>query len=73
MRREDWVCDYCGKSEKGGEHHYGLPKGWYLLGYHGQSYLAYDDWRAPHQFCSLDCLFKAVKVTREPALNPEGE
>ena len=64
MRKLELICDYCGKAEKGDEHHYGLPKGWYVLGYHGQKFLAFDDWRVMYHFCSVECMNKAVKVTR---------
>jgi len=61
-RKLELTCDYCGKTAKGDEYHYGLPKGWYVLGFHCQSYLAYDDWRITHHFCSSECMDKAVKV-----------
>lgn len=64
MRRKDLTCDCCGKTEEGDEHHYGLPAGWYVVGYHGQRFLAYDDWRVTHHFCSLDCMDKAIKVSK---------
>ncbi len=62
MRTLELTCDNCGKKAKGDEYHYGLPKGWYVLAYHCQSYLAHDDWRVTHHFCSLECMTEAVKV-----------
>ncbi len=63
MERIELLCDHCGKTEKGDEHHYGLPKGWYILGYHCQSWCAPDDWRVKHHFCSWECLSAEIKVT----------
>ncbi len=62
MKKLELICDNCGKTAKGDEHHYGLPKGWYVLGYHGQTYLAADDWRITCHFCCLKCMDEAVKV-----------
>lgn len=64
MRKLELTCDFCGKTENGDEYHYGLPKGWYILGYHCQRY-CYDDWRVTHHFCSLDCMDKAIKVSKQ--------
>ena len=61
--KQELICDYCGKIAKGEENHYSLPKGWYLLGYHSQTFLV-DDWRATHHFCSRDCLDKAVVIQK---------
>lgn len=65
MRRLELTCDNCGKTEKGDEYHYGLPKGWYVLGFHCQSFVAHDDWRVTHHFCSAECMDKAVHITKE--------
>ncbi len=62
MKIQELVCDHCGKHEKGGEYHYGLPKDWYVIGYHCQSYLACDDWRIMYHFCCFDCLCAEIKV-----------
>ena len=63
MRRLELICDNCGKIAKGNEYHYGLPKGWYVVGYHCQTYLAYDDWRVMGHFCSWECLSEKIKIT----------
>ena len=55
------VCDNCGKIVDGEGMPVRLPKGWCVLGYHKQSFAAYDDWRITHHFCSSECL-DAVKV-----------
>lgn len=60
--KHEVICDYCGKREDGEEYHYGLPKGWYVLVYHSQSFVAVDDWRITHHFCSKECMLKAIKV-----------
>ncbi len=62
MRRLELVCDNCGEVAKGDEYHYGLPKGWYVVGYHCQSYVAYDDWRVIGHYCSSDCLTNVTRV-----------
>ena len=63
MKIQELMCDHCGKRAKGDEYHYRLPKGWYILVYHCQTYLAWDDWRVMHHFCSWECLSAEVKVT----------
>jgi hypothetical protein len=55
-------CDNCGKIKEGDEYHYGLPKGWYIVGYHCQRYAAYDDWRALKHFCSWECMIQKIKA-----------
>ena len=62
MKTLELTCDYCGKTEKGDESHFDLPKGWYLVGYHCQTYAGYDDWRVKFHFCSLNCMNNAVTV-----------
>lgn len=62
MRKVELVCDYCGKVEPGGEEHFNLPKGWCVLGFHCQRFLAVDDWRITHHFCSQKCIDAAVKI-----------
>ncbi len=62
MKKLELVCDTCGKAEKGDEHHYGLPKGWYVVGYHCQTFIAYDDWRVLGHFCTFACLLKKINI-----------
>ena len=67
MRKLELTFDHCGEIEEGDEYHYRLPKGWYSLGYHCQTYLSYDDWRILHPFYSWECLMSEIKVTgKEP-------
>lgn len=63
MRTLELTCDCCGKTEDGDDHHFALPKGWYLVGYHGQKFAAYDDWRVTHHFCSTECMDKIMNAT----------
>jgi len=63
MRKLELICDSCGKTAKGDEEHCNLPEGWYIVGYHAQSFVAYDDWRVTHHFCSSECLNKVMDVT----------
>lgn len=63
MKTLELVCDHCGKRAKGDEYHYGLPGGWYILGYHCQRYLAPDDWRVLNHFCSMECLKAEMVIT----------
>lgn len=63
MKRLELICDNCDKVAKGDEYHFGLPKGWYIVGYHCQTYLAYDDWRVLGHFCSFGCLEAKLKIT----------
>jgi len=62
MKKQELICDYCGKVASGGEMEAELPKGWCILGYHCQRFACIDDWRITHHFCSQTCLDKAVKV-----------
>jgi len=64
MRKLELICDYCGKKAKGEEHHYGLPKGWVVLGFHSQTFIAYDDWRIIYHFCSSECMNKMLNVPK---------
>jgi len=61
MNKVELICDTCGKVEKGTESHFDLPKGWYVLGYHCQTFLGYDDWRIIHHFCSLKCMNEHIR------------
>lgn len=76
MLIEDLKCDCCGITAHGKEYHYGLPRGWYIVGYHCQSYLAYDDWRVMYHFCSGECLDKTLGITgkeKKAELEPPNE
>jgi len=66
MKVEELVCDNCGKKAKGDEHHFRLPKGWSVVGFHSQSFVAYDDWRVTHHFCSAECMNTIMDVTINP-------
>ena len=66
MKREELVCDGCGLVETGDEIHFRLPKGWYVVGYHCQTFVAPDDWRVSHHFCSPECMNKIMDVTLAP-------
>ena len=63
MRKQEIICDGCGKTAKGDEHHFALPKGWFVVGFHSQTFVAYDDWRVIHHFCSSECMDKVMNVT----------
>jgi hypothetical protein len=54
------VCDNCGTHAEWTGYH--LPKGWYVLAYHCEDYLAYDDWRPVMHFCSWGCMANKVKA-----------
>ena len=69
MLKRELICDYCGKVGVGDEHHFSLPGGWYVIGYHAQSFVAHDDWRITHHFCSFKCLDKAIKITTKESPN----
>jgi hypothetical protein len=56
MKRLELICDHCGKVGKGDDNHFSLPKGWYLLGFHCQTFLAPDEWRVTNHFCCTECL-----------------
>ena len=62
MKKQELICDYCGKVSKGDDHHFSLPAGWYVLGFHGQSFVAPDDWRVINHFCSSECFNSGVRV-----------
>jgi len=62
MKKQELVCDGCGKTSEGDAQHFKLPKGWYVLGFHAQSFVAPDDWRVTHHFCSSECLDKVMNA-----------
>ena len=64
MKKQELVCDGCGKTAKGDEQHFKLPKGWYVMGFHAQSFVAPDDWRVTHHFCSSECLEKVMNAPK---------
>lgn len=64
MKIVELMCDYCEKRAKGDDCHFNLPKGWFVLGFHSQSFVAADDWRVTHHFCSSECLDRAIKITK---------
>ncbi len=63
MEKIELICDGCGKIAKGKENHFGLPKGWVVVGFHSQTFVGYDDWRVTHHFCSFECMNKIMDVT----------
>jgi len=73
VKKEELICDYCGKVSKGDEHHFNLPKGWFVLGFHCQSFVAPEEWRVTHHFCSSECLNSGVRVVPFKVIPKEEE
>lgn len=72
MKRQELICDNCGKTASGDEHHYNLPEGWFILGYHCRPYLAVDDWRVLGHFCSWDCMTLRINASGKEARAVQG-
>lgn len=67
MRRLELICDGCGKVAGGDESHFRLPKVWYIVGFHCQTFVGHDDWRVIYHFCSSECMDKVMNVlSRRP-------